>query len=83
MNSFLSQQICQDPLGWHLDVRNREGVHDNPDAQEFMNNTQALRVVNSIAKPPKSENCRGGKQDVHVGQKMMPLLKHPRKGSKK
>ena len=62
------------------------GVHDNPNAKEFMKNTQALRVVNCIAKPPKTGNCRGGKQDidVHVGdENMMPLPKRPRKASKK
>ena len=48
-------------------------MHDNPNAQEFMKNTQALRVVNSIAKPPKSGNCRGGRQDTDVSQENMPL----------
>ena len=51
---------------------------------EILKNTQALRVVNSIAKPPKSENCHGGRQDVDVGQEnMMPLPMRPRKASKK
>ena len=63
--------------------RQRGGMHDNPNAQEFMKNTQTLRVVNSIAKPPKSGNCRGGRQDMDVSQEnMMPLPKSPRKAKK-
>ena len=86
VKSFLSQRICQDALEQFFGCqRQRGGMHDNPNASEFMKNTQALRVVNSIAKLPKRGNCRGGKQDtdITVGQEnSMPLPKRPRKGLK-
>ena len=56
-------------------------MHDNPNVKEFLKNTQALRVINSVAKPPKSGNCRGGQEDVDVSQESMPLLKRPRQAS--
>jgi len=57
-------------------------MHDNSNVHEFMKNTQALRVVNSIAKPPKSGNCRGGKQDVDISEENLPLSKYLRPASK-
>ena len=42
--------------------RQRGGVHDNPNAGEFMKNTQALRVVNGLG-AQKRGNCRGGELD--------------------
>ena len=51
-----------------------------------MKNTQALRVVNRIIKPPKSEKCHGGKQqdvDISVSKEnSMPLPKHPQRALK-
>ena len=51
-----------------------------------MKNIQALGVVNSIVKPPKSEKCHGGKQqdvDISVSKEnSMPLPKHPHKAIK-
>ncbi len=44
--SFLSQRICQDPLeNFFGRQRQRGGVHDNPKVKEFLENTQALRVI--------------------------------------
>ena len=64
----------------------RRGTHDDTNVLEFMKNTQALRVVNSIIKPPKSEKCRGGKQqdvDIPVSKENSMLLpKHPQQGNK-
>lgn len=87
VKSFLSQRVCQDSLERFFGCqRQRGGMHDNPNALEFIKNTQALRVVNSIAKPPKRGNCRGGKQDTDIAvdqENSMPLPKRPRKGFKK
>ena len=64
VKSFLSQSICKDPLERFFGCRRQRGAtHDNPNAQEFMKNTQALRVVNSVARAPLSGNCQGGNQD--------------------
>ena len=60
---FLSQRICKDPLEHFFGCqRQRGGVHDNLNAQEFFKNTQALRVINSVARAPKRGNCRGQKK---------------------
>ena len=51
VKSFLSQRICQDPLERFFGCQRQQGgVHDNPNAWEFMKNTQALCVIRSIAK---------------------------------
>ena len=64
VKSFLSQRLCQDPLENFFGCqRQRGGVHDNPNAQEFAKNTQALRVINSFCKGPARGNCRGGMHD--------------------
>ena len=47
-----------------LDARGSMVQHmTTPNTQEFMKNTQALRVVNSVARAPLSGKCRGGNQD--------------------
>ena len=44
---FLSEKLCQDPLEKFFGCqRQRGGVNENPTAQEFCKNTQALRVNN-------------------------------------
>ena len=64
VKSFLSPRICQDPLERFFGCqRQRGGVHDNPNAQEFMKNAQALRVIKSVSRAPKRGNCRGGTTD--------------------
>lgn len=82
VKSFLSQRICQDPLERFFGLqRQRGGVNDNPNVEEFQKNTQALRVVNSVAPPPKRGNCRGSKLDCTLNKENVnePLPKRPRK----
>ena len=83
VNSFLSQRVCQDALEQFIgSQRQRRGTHDDPNVLEFMKNTQGLRVVNSIVKPPKSGNCHDRKQDVDIPvskENSMPLPIHPHK----
>ena len=84
VKSFLSQRICKDPLERFFGCQRQRGAtHDNPNAQEFMKNTQALRVVNSVARAPLSSNCRGGNQDEVDKENCEPLPKRPRHKSKK
>ena len=55
--SFLSQRLCQDPLENFFGCqRQRGGVHDNPNVQEFTGNTQALRVINSFCRPTRGNS---------------------------
>ena len=56
-------------------------MHDNSNVQEFIKNTQALRVINCVAKLPNNGNCHGGTQNVDAIQLKMSLPKRPRKGS--
>jgi hypothetical protein len=59
--SFLSNNICQDPLECFFGrQRQRGGTNDNPTVVEFLNNTQALQVVDSFCRGPVKGNCRGG-----------------------
>ena len=61
--AFLSQHICQDPLeNFFGSQRQRGGTSDNPSAQEYYRNTQAL--VNLFCRGPVKGNCRGS-QDVN------------------
>lgn len=62
VESFLSRRLSQDPLEQFFGcIRQRGGVHDNPNESEFLLNTQVLRVVNSC-KPIGKGNCRGNNE---------------------
>ena len=63
--------------------RQRGGVHDNLNVQEFTKNTQALQVINSMSKGPSKGNCRGGHEDKDTEKEnhVEPLPKCPRKKS--
>ena len=80
VQSFLSQRICQDPLENFFGCqRQRGGVHDNPNVQEFMKNTQALRVINSFCKGPAKGNCCGSRREDSLEKENSnePLPKRP------
>ena len=56
---FLSNRICQDPLeGFFGQQRQRGRVNENPNAEQFYENTRALRVINGACSQVKG-NCRG------------------------
>lgn len=83
VKSFLSQRLCQDSLENFFGMqRQRGGSHDNPNVQEFMHNTQALRVSQKVK--VKKGNCRGGDQEeeISVKENSQPLPKRARKQSK-
>ena len=66
---FLSGNLCQDPLENFFGCqRQRGGTSDNPSVQEFYQNTQALRVVNSFCRAPVRGNCRGGHADELIDE---------------
>ena len=66
VNCFLSRKICQDPLEKFFGCqRQMGGTHNNPTVKEFQNNTQALRVVNSLCREVVKGNCRGNKRQQH------------------
>lgn len=52
--------LCQDPLENFFGCQRQRGrTSDNPDVKEYYQNTQALRVVNSLCRAPVRGNCRG------------------------
>ena len=66
VSCFLSRKICQDPLEKFFGCqRQMGGTHNNPTVKEFQNNTQALRVVNSLCREVVKGNCRGNKRQQH------------------
>ena len=83
--SFLSYNLCQDPLESFFGCqRQRGGTSDNPSANEFYCNTQALRVLDSFCRGPVRGNCRGrGNIDRNIKRKrsddVTPLIRRPRK----
>ena len=79
VDSFLSQRLCQDPLERFFGhQRQRGGVHDNPNAAEFLKNTQALRVIGSLCRNPVYGNCRGSHAEDTDEQLSAPLPKRRR-----
>ena len=59
---FLSNRLCQDPLEKKFGQQRQRGrVNDNPSVTEFLNNTQALRVISNTCSNIRG-NCRGGSE---------------------
>ena len=59
---FLSEKICQDPLEKFFGCRRQRGSsHDNPNVYEMIKNTQALRVISTVARNVSRENTRGNR----------------------
>lgn len=81
---FLSNRICQDPLeNFFGRQRQRGRVNENPNAMEFLKNTQALRAINSTSVTVRG-NCRGASSkkknsDEHPLVENTPLSKRKRK----
>ena len=56
---FLSERIHQDPLEKLFGNQSqRGGMNENPNVKEFCQNTQTLRVINTVCKDVPG-NCRG------------------------
>ena len=59
VKSFLSEKISQDPLEKYFGrQRQRGGVNENPTCKEFLQNNNALRMVNSITIETHKGNVR-------------------------
>ena len=57
--AFLSNSLCQDPLENFFGCQRQKGAtNGNPTVQQFLDNTQTLRVVNSFCRGPVRGNCR-------------------------
>ena len=71
---FLSNRICQDPLENFFGLQRQRGrVNENPNALEFLRNTQALRIVNTECDTVRG-NCRGAKKNRKRKKKDEPIM---------
>ena len=60
---FYSNRLCQDSLeNFFGQQRQRGRTHENPNADQFVKNSQALRVINSTCATIRG-NYRGGEVD--------------------
>ena len=86
MTVFLSEKLNQDPLEKFFGCQRQRGrTNENPTAAEFVKNTQALRVINSINVGSLTGNCRGTKRksyDLESADLNKPLKKRIRKRNK-
>ena len=79
VSSFLSEKLCQDPLEKFFGCQRQRGrVNENPTVHEFCQNTQALRVVNSMCQNVSRGNCRRKRKLTDVETENMPLIKRRR-----
>ena len=70
---LLSRRIMQDPLEKFFGLQRQRGrVNENPNAQEFLKNSQALQVIQACSTTVKG-NCRGN-TDVDATEQT--LLQH-------
>ncbi len=81
VKAFLSERLSQDPLEKFFGCqRQRGGRHENPNVQDFIRNTQALRVIDSFCVDVAKGNCRGNPTTQEIGKENAPL---PRRQSKR
>ena len=81
---FLSRRICQDPIEKFFGFQCQRGrTHDNPNAHEFLKNTQALRVVNGFCWDVAKGNCWGNKETKLGMKENTPCQKENRRGTEK
>jgi len=63
---FLSEKLSQDALEKFFGTQRQKGrTNDNPTVIEFLKNTQALRVIDSISVKDITGNCRGTKRKAY------------------
>ena len=75
-----SNKLCQDCIeNFFGQQRQRGRTHENPNANQFLKNTQALRVINSTCSTIRG-NCRGLKSEQNImGTENAPLQKRTNK----
>ena len=83
IKSFLSERISQDPLEKFFGIQRQRGrVNENPNVYEFCQNTQALRVINSVCMHVTKGNTQGNLNDDNEALSDQPLTKRARKVKK-
>lgn len=83
IKSFLSEKISQDPLENFFGIQRQRGrVNENPNVREFCQNTQALRVIDSVCTNVSRGNTRGNKSDDGDIISDQPLAKRRRQKKK-
>ena len=76
---FLSEKLSQDPLEKFFGCqRQRGGAGDDPTVAEFLKNTNALRVINTVCRNVSRGNCRGNKHSCDLETENRPLPKRRR-----
>lgn len=81
----MSERILQDVLENFFGCQRQGGrTGENPNAQQFCKNTQALRVINSVCSDVPKGNCRGRKQHIDIqDRKPLPKYRRIRKNNSK
>ena len=77
VKAVLSNKLCQDPVEKLFGQQRQRGrVNENPNASEFLKNTQALRVVNGVCRNIKG-NRRGSNSTskLNLSELSQPLPK--------
>ena len=65
VKAFLSNKLCQDLLEKFFGQQRQRGrVNENPSANDFIKNSQALRVVNGICSNIKGNCCAGNTEEL-------------------
>ena len=78
VGQVLSNKLCQDPIEKFFGMQRQRGrASENPNAQEFLKNTQALRVIHGVCRNIKG-NCRGSTSDNPLAVTAEPLPKRRR-----
>lgn len=85
VGSFLSEKLSQDPLEKFFGVQRQRGrTNENPNAYEFLKNTQCYQVINTIWLKDITGNCRGVKrknydcESINISDLNQPLSKRTR-----
>ena len=79
--SFLSERISQDPVEKLFGrQRQRGAVNENPTVNEFLNNNQALRIVDSTRIDASRGNTRGANtcEIINVSSSLLQKRKTPK-----
>lgn len=86
MKYFLTAKLNQDPLENFVGLQRQRGaVNENPNVKEFLENTQALRVINTVCGTVRG-NVRGadkkGRKYRVKEVDLQPMRKRKRNGGK-
>lgn len=77
---FLSERLCQDPLEKYFGKQRQcGGSNENPNMQQFLDNTAALRIMGSVALDPVRGNIKADKRSLTVDENPLPKRRKIRK----